>query len=44
MTKTEGPSTESFVKRIHTNDDEWYGDFHHGNFAFDDASPLAVEL
>jgi hypothetical protein len=23
------------------NDDEWYGDFHHGNFAFDDASPLA---
>ena len=26
------------------NDDEWYGDFHHGNFAFDDASPLAVEL
>jgi hypothetical protein len=27
-----------------TNDDEWYNDFHHGNFAFDDASPLAVEL
>jgi hypothetical protein len=27
-----------------TNDDEWYGDFHHGNFAFDDASPLAAEL
>jgi hypothetical protein len=26
------------------NDDEWYGDFHHDNFAFDDASPLAVEL
>jgi hypothetical protein len=26
------------------NDDEWYGDFHHGNFAFDDASPLATEL
>jgi hypothetical protein len=26
------------------NDDEWYGDFHHGNFAFDDASPMAVEL
>jgi hypothetical protein len=21
------------------NDDEWYGDFHHGNFALDDASP-----
>jgi hypothetical protein len=26
------------------NDDEWSGDFHHGNFAFDDASPLAAEL
>jgi hypothetical protein len=26
------------------NDDEWYGDFHRGNFAFDDASPLAAEL
>jgi hypothetical protein len=24
------------------NDDEWYSDFHHGNFAFDDASPLAA--
>jgi hypothetical protein len=26
------------------NDDEWYDDFHHGNFAFDYASPLAAEL
>jgi hypothetical protein len=26
------------------NHDEWYGDFHHDNFAFDDASPLAAEL
>jgi hypothetical protein len=26
------------------NDDEWYDDFHHDNFAFDDASPLASEL
>jgi hypothetical protein len=26
------------------NDDEWYDDFHHGNFAFDDAYPLAAEL
>jgi hypothetical protein len=26
------------------NDDEWYDDFHHGNFTFDDASPLAAEL
>ena len=27
-----------------SNDDEWYDDFHHGNFAFDDASPLKAEL
>jgi hypothetical protein len=26
------------------HDDEWYGGFHHGNFAFDDSSPLAAEL
>jgi hypothetical protein len=26
------------------NDHEWYDDFHHRNFAFDDASPLAAEL
>jgi hypothetical protein len=26
------------------NDDEWYRDFHHGNFSFDDASPLVAEL
>jgi hypothetical protein len=26
------------------NDDEWYDDFHHGNFAFDDASSLSAEL
>jgi hypothetical protein len=26
------------------NDDEWYGDFHHRNFAFDDTYPLAAEL
>jgi hypothetical protein len=26
------------------NDDELYDDFHEGNFAFDDASPLAAEL
>ena len=24
------------------NDDDWYDDFHHGNFAFDDASPLSA--
>jgi hypothetical protein len=26
------------------NKDEWYDDFHHGNFTFDDTSPLAAEL
>jgi hypothetical protein len=26
------------------NEDEWYDDFHHANFIFDDASPLAAEL
>jgi hypothetical protein len=26
------------------NDDDWYDYFHHGNFAFDDASPLSAEL
>jgi hypothetical protein len=26
------------------NEDEWYDDFHHGNFTFDNASPLAAEL
>jgi hypothetical protein len=26
------------------DDDIWYDDFHHGNFAFDDASPLSAEL
>jgi hypothetical protein len=25
-------------------DDVWYNDFHDGNFAFDDATPLAAEL
>jgi hypothetical protein len=25
-------------------DDDWYENFHHGNFAFDDASPLSAEL
>jgi hypothetical protein len=26
------------------DDDKWYDHFHHGNFAFDDASPLSAEL
>jgi hypothetical protein len=26
------------------NEDDWYEDFHHGNFTFDDDSPLSAEL
>jgi FtsZ-binding cell division protein ZapB len=26
------------------NEDEWYDGFHHANFTFDDASPMAAEL
>jgi hypothetical protein len=26
------------------NEDDWYDNFHHGNFVFDDASPLSAEL
>jgi hypothetical protein len=26
------------------NEDEWYDDFNHGSFTFDDSSPLAAEL
>jgi hypothetical protein len=26
------------------DDDEWYDGFHHGNFAFDNASPISTEL
>jgi hypothetical protein len=27
-----------------TNDNGWYDDFYHSNFAFDDASPIAAEF
>jgi hypothetical protein len=26
------------------NEEEWYNDFNHGSFTFDDDSPLAAEL
>jgi hypothetical protein len=26
------------------SEEEWYADFHHGSFTFDDASPLEAEL
>jgi hypothetical protein len=38
------PQHRELHKENTFNDDEWYGDFHHGNFAFDGASPLAAEL
>jgi hypothetical protein len=38
------PQHREFRQESPTNEDEWYDDFHHGNFAFDDASPLAAEL
>jgi DNA repair exonuclease SbcCD ATPase subunit len=38
------PLHREFCHENSYNDDEWYGNFHHGNFSFDDASPLAAEL
>jgi hypothetical protein len=38
------PQQREFCQESPSYDDEWYDDFHHGNFAFDDASPLAAEL
>jgi FtsZ-binding cell division protein ZapB len=33
------------LRQVNPYDDNvWYDDFHHGNFAFDDASPLLAEL
>jgi hypothetical protein len=31
-------------RQVFYNEDDWYEDFHHGNFAFDDTSPLSTEL
>jgi hypothetical protein len=38
------PQHRELHQEIPINEDEWYDDFHHGNLAFDDASPLAAEL
>jgi hypothetical protein len=38
------PQQRELRQESPTNDDGWYDDLYHGNFAFDDASPLAVEL
>jgi hypothetical protein len=37
------PPQRALCQESPSNDDEWYDDFRHGNFAFDDAS-LAAEL
>jgi hypothetical protein len=38
------PPDRELRQEIPINEDEWYDDFHHGNFVFDDASPLVAEL
>jgi hypothetical protein len=36
------PQYRELCQESPVNEYEWYDDFHHGNFAFDDASPLAA--
>jgi hypothetical protein len=36
------PQHREFRQDNSYDDDEWHDDFNHGNFAFDDASPLAA--
>jgi hypothetical protein len=38
------PRQRELCQKSPSYDDVWYDDFNHGNFAFDDASPLATEL
>jgi hypothetical protein len=38
------PQHREISQEISFNEDEWYDDFYHGNFTFDDNSPLAAEL
>jgi hypothetical protein len=38
------PQYRELCQESSLNDDEWYDDFHHDNFTFDDASPMAAEL
>jgi hypothetical protein len=39
-----GPQHREHRQETPINDDGWYDDLYHGNFVFDDASPLAAEL
>jgi hypothetical protein len=38
------PQQRDIRQKGPSHDDMWYDDFHHNNIAFDDASPLAIEL
>jgi hypothetical protein len=38
------PQQRELREEIPSHDDIWYGNFHHDNISFDDASPLATEL
>jgi hypothetical protein len=38
------PQQRELRQKTPNYDDVWYDDFHHGNFAFDDASTLGAEL
>jgi hypothetical protein len=39
-----GSQHRELRQEISANNDGWYDDLYHGNFAFDDASPMAAEL
>ena len=38
------PQHRELHQEVFFNEYGWYDDFHHGKFAFDDASPLSAEL
>jgi hypothetical protein len=40
----QSPQHRELCQESSFNEDEWYDDFHHGSFTFDDASPLVAEL
>jgi hypothetical protein len=39
-----GPQHRELRQETLVNNDGWYDDLYHGHYAFDDASPLEVEL
>jgi hypothetical protein len=39
-----GPQQRELHQETPINDDGWHDDLYHGNFAFDDTSPMAAEL